>query len=57
MAKPAVILVGVDKDGVGKTTVSRTLLDIQWQSYKKTGKRYHSGARHPERDFKATRSK
>ncbi len=26
-AKPAVILVGSDKGGVGKTTVSRTLLD------------------------------
>src|SRR5215471_3842820 len=28
MAKPAVILVGADKGGVGKTTVSRTLLDF-----------------------------
>jgi hypothetical protein len=27
MAKPAIILVGADKGGVGKTTVSRTLLD------------------------------
>ena len=27
MAKPAVVLVGADKGGVGKTTVSRTLLD------------------------------
>ncbi len=27
MAKPAVILVGADKGGVGKTTVARTLLD------------------------------
>ena len=27
MAKPAVIMVGADKGGVGKTTVSRTLLD------------------------------
>ncbi|HEY5378148.1 MAG TPA: hypothetical protein VIJ78_01250 [Pseudolabrys sp.] len=27
MAKPAVLLVGADKGGVGKTTVSRTLLD------------------------------
>ena len=27
MAKPAVIIVGADKGGVGKTTVSRTLLD------------------------------
>src|SRR5215467_160624 len=27
MAKPAVVVVGADKGGVGKTTVSRTLLD------------------------------
>src|SRR6266581_5620714 len=27
MAKPAVILIGADKGGVGKTTVSRSLLD------------------------------
>src|SRR5215472_359895 len=27
MAKPALILVGADKEGVGKTTVARTLLD------------------------------
>jgi MinD superfamily P-loop ATPase len=27
MAKPALILVGADKGGVGKTTVARTLLD------------------------------
>src|SRR6185503_5353632 len=27
MAKPAVVLVGADKGGVGKTTVSRALLD------------------------------
>jgi MinD-like ATPase involved in chromosome partitioning or flagellar assembly len=27
MTKPAVIVVGADKGGVGKTTVSRTLLD------------------------------
>ena len=27
MAKPTVIVVGADKGGVGKTTVSRTLLD------------------------------
>ena len=27
MAKPAVILVGADKGGVGKTTVARTLID------------------------------
>ncbi len=27
MAKPAVIVVGADKGGVGKTTVARTLID------------------------------
>jgi MinD superfamily P-loop ATPase len=27
MAKPAVVLIGADKGGVGKTTVARTLLD------------------------------
>src|SRR5208283_4426973 len=27
MAKPAIIVVGADKGGVGKTTVARTLLD------------------------------
>jgi hypothetical protein len=27
MTKPAVIIVGADKGGVGKTTISRTLLD------------------------------
>ena len=27
MTKPAVILVGADKGGVGKTTISRALLD------------------------------
>ena len=27
MAKPALILVGADKGGLGKTTVARTLLD------------------------------
>ena len=27
MAKPTVVVVGADKGGVGKTTVSRTLLD------------------------------
>jgi len=27
VAKPAVIIVGADKGGVGKTTVARTLLD------------------------------
>ena len=27
MAKPTVVVVGADKGGVGKTTISRTLLD------------------------------
>src|SRR6266481_2281307 len=27
MAKPAVVLIGADKGGVGKTTIARTLLD------------------------------
>ena len=27
MAKPALVVVGADKGGVGKTTVARTLLD------------------------------
>ena len=27
MTKPAVVLIGADKAGVGKTTVARTLLD------------------------------
>jgi len=39
MAKPAVIIVGADKGGVGKTTVSRTLLD------------YFSARRVPARAF------
>jgi hypothetical protein len=30
MTTPAVIVVGADKGGVGKTTVSRTLLDYFW---------------------------
>jgi hypothetical protein len=52
MAKPAVILVGADKGGVGKTTVSRTLLDylvahnlpvraFDTESPKGTLKRFH----------------
>src|SRR6202012_3629926 len=52
MAKPAVILVGADKGGVGKTTVSRALLDyfiahniptraVATQSPKGTLKRFH----------------
>jgi 2-phosphoglycerate kinase len=28
MTKPAVVLIGADKGGVGKTTVARTLLDF-----------------------------
>jgi hypothetical protein len=53
MAKPAIILVGADKGGVGKTTVSRTLLDyftvhhIQTRAFdseapKGTLRRFHS---------------
>jgi hypothetical protein len=53
MAKPAVILVGADKGGVGKTTVSRALLDyfvahniptraFDTESPKGTLKRFHS---------------
>ena len=52
MAKPAVIVVGADKGGVGKTTVSRTLLDyftahhvptraFDTESPKGTLKRFH----------------
>lgn len=52
MAKPAVIIVGADKGGVGKTTVSRTLLDyfiahqiptrsFDTESPKGTLKRFH----------------
>ena len=37
MAKPAVILVGGDKGGVGKTTVSRTLLDYFSANHTPTG--------------------
>lgn len=55
MAKPAVILVGADKGGVGKTTVSRTLLDyftahhiatraFDTESPKGTLKRFHPDA-------------
>jgi MinD superfamily P-loop ATPase len=53
MAKPAVIVVGADKGGVGKTTVSRTLLDyftahhvptraFDSEAPKGTLKRFHS---------------
>ena len=52
MAKPAVVIVGADKGGVGKTTVSRTLLDyfiahqiptraFDTESPKGTLKRFH----------------
>src|SRR4051794_21414225 len=55
MAKPAVVIVGADKGGVGKTTVSRTLLDyftahqvptraFDTESPKGTLKRFHSEA-------------
>jgi hypothetical protein len=55
MAKPAVIIVGADKGGVGKTTVSRTLLDyfsarriaaraFDTESPKGTLKRFHRDA-------------
>src|SRR5258707_231113 len=53
MAKPAVVVVGADKGGVGKTTVSRTLLDyfsanngqtraFDTQHPRRTLKRFHS---------------
>src|SRR5450631_2513545 len=53
MAKPAVIVVGADKGGVGKTTVARTLLDyfsannvqtraFDTESPRGTLKRFHS---------------
>src|ERR1700726_1861481 len=52
MAKPTVVVVGADKGGVGKTTVSRTLLDyftahhvatraFDTESPKGTLKRFH----------------
>ena len=55
MAKPAVIIVGADKGGVGKTTISRTLLDyfsarriaaraFDTESPKGTLKRFHKDA-------------
>ncbi len=54
MAKPAVIVVGADKGGVGKTTVSRTVLDyfsanniparaFDTESPRGTLKRFHPG--------------
>jgi hypothetical protein len=54
MAKPAVIIVGADKGGVGKTTVARTLLDyftahqvptraFDTEAPKGTLKRFHPG--------------
>lgn len=55
MARPAVILVGADKGGVGKTTVARTLLDyfganqiptraFDTEAPRGTLKRFHPGA-------------
>ena len=52
MAKPVVIVVGADKGGVGKTTVSRTVLDyfsannvptraFDTESHRGTLKRFH----------------
>src|SRR5882762_10737336 len=52
MSKPAVIIVGADKGGVGKTTITRTLLDyfsarkvptraFDTESPKGTLKRFH----------------
>src|ERR1700722_14797566 len=54
MAKPVVIVVGADKGGVGKTTVSRTVLDyfnanniptraFDTESPRGTLKRFHPG--------------
>jgi hypothetical protein len=54
MAKPAVVLIGADKGGVGKTTVARTLLDyfadrhvgaraFDTEAPKGTLKRFHPG--------------
>jgi hypothetical protein len=55
MAKPTVVIVGADKGGVGKTTVSRTLLDyftahqiatraFDTEAPKGTLKRFHPGS-------------
>src|SRR6266568_2159305 len=41
MAKPALILVGADKGGVGKTTVARTLLDYFTAHQVATRERFH----------------
>jgi len=49
MAKPVVIVVGADKGGVGKTTVSRTLLDyFQCKQRPHPGVRHRVAARHAE---------
>jgi cellulose biosynthesis protein BcsQ len=49
MAKPVVIVVGADKGGVGKTTVSRTLLDyFDANSIPTRGLRYRISARYAE---------
>src|SRR6202161_4871252 len=56
MSRPTVIVVGADKDGMGKTTVARTLLDyftahhlptraFDTESPKGTLKRFHPGNR------------
>ena len=55
MTKPAVIIVGADKGGVGKTTVARTLLDyfianqvatraFDTETPRGTLKRFHRGS-------------
>ena len=62
MAKPTVIVVGADKGGVGKTTVSRTLLDyftahhvptraFDTESPKGTLKRFHPGQQRNRRRY------
>ena len=49
MAKPVVIVVGADKGGVGKTTVSRTLLDyFSANNVPTRAFDTESPARHPE---------
>ena len=71
MAKPVVIVVGADKGGVGKTTVSRTLLDyfsannvptraFDTESPRGTLKRFHRDRRHdddlgPDEDLRHAR--
>jgi 2-phosphoglycerate kinase len=38
MSQPAVVLIGADKGGVGKTTVARTLLNIKFEPAHSTPK-------------------